>query len=746
MNTRPSSICSKDVDLEGLAKVIREKGQPVHVNVLARASVQSQLEAEAGQRSYVPGARYIQGETIRFRRQSATVKSVRIGGNPKQGRFNVLTLVLADGTERYMAAEVPGAPAQGRQPVTNEQVDRIIKEHGLAFRTAIQEAMSTDDRFVWFQDTRGDHWCLAEMLPGVGDEELGKVADVLVKELDDGEPVSKTTEELIRAVWGAGDDGSNTYALRAFALGQVLLSCVDVEPLGGRWVWTETWEAFTEREPLAVPRIHTQEEIAAGIPLASEAEAEEELRKEEVIAHDVMVADENVELEDLEAWRRNRPGYAVFTLSAPHYYEGWLPLTKQVERLFPPLEAGKQEVIFHHHFGNESESFRSWVDQERQRIWVSKDMYETFRCYGIYPGARLRVSYRTEREYDVATRPTTKTEPVRVWRMWLEDGEIRYSDDLEPRQYDIDDDVFVADVRFEDREALFQQAMSVGKSIFNLMWDQAKEWWEAHGGQDLYVTVEDLFEAIHYDEQGRMTSKATIAWEFWRRLAFKSAGSGKYLFQPRFGALVRRAGIRARLTPTRTIKETDRGHKTRSLTEIARKTQYTEREVDTAKQLKRPKASETAKMDRRILIRYVPKAGGRTSQVHFTREIAENYFHFVLGQPQTIRLQQLQLGSDLGPIESRPLVYSESNRNCRIEVSGARELGEHYPASGQRPIIVFEEVEEDLFRYVLLMPGDDGFAELAAHLDALPQGRALASDISDLGTILQIWPDYPISA
>jgi len=742
----------EDVRLEDLARMIREEGRPVYINKLAYAAVRAWLEARLGKRCYAPGSQYTPGETIQFNGELVTVKSVRLGGNPRQGQFKVLTLMLPDGTERYMAAGVGGAPSQDKNVISDREIRAIIAdEEGIAIRAVVQEALSRDSRFVWFQDDQDDQWCLEEMLPSVGDRELAKVADALVRELQNGEPVSKTTEELVQAAWGAGDDGSNLYALRAFALGRVLLSCIDVEYLGGRWVWAETWKAFTEREPLRSPVGRTRLD-PSGKMLILEAEAEEGSEGETAKSGPLLI-EEEVNLEDLEAWRRHRPRQAVFTLSARHYYEGWLPLTAKTARLFPPLAAGRQEVLFHYHFGYESGSFRAWVDRWERRMWVSREMYETFRRHRIYPGARLRISARNEREYDIATKSTDRTDPIRVWRMWLdEEGRIQYDVFPETPSYEVDGDVYVADVRFEDLEALFRQAEEVGKSIFQLMWEYAEEKRKAEGQRDIYVTIEEMFRAIHYNRQGRMTSKATIAWELWRREAFEPLGGGRYLFRPEFGVSIRRVRKRAgEASKERSRTAANKVQKTRSLAESIRKTQLLERESDPAGELIRAISPEMDKpecahMARRILIRYVPRAGKRTSQVHFTREIAENYFGFVLGQQRTIRLQQIQPGGASSPIEIRPLVYSESNRNCRIEVAGARELGEQYPASGQRPIIVFEEIEEDLFRYLPLLPGDEGYAELAAHLDSLPRSRALASDVISLGELLQIWPDYPVSS
>lgn len=543
-----SGMAAEDIDLQLLEQEIRKAGRPLHANILARAAVRAHLERAGSERSYAPGAQYAPQEVISFDGQQATVLAVEPASNPKQGAFKILTLMLEDGTERYMAAEVAGAPAEHKRSVTDAEVDQVIAEHGATVRAAVSDALGGDGRFVWFQDPQGDLWCLADMPPVVSEEDLAKVAAALPRDIENGELVSSTTEELVRAVWGSGDDGSAEYALRAFALGRALLECEGVEYMVGRWVWTGAWRAFTQREPLTSPRMPTQVEIPAGIAEASEAEIEEENRRELVAeTGDELPTEDASEAEDLESWRSNRLIHATFTLSARHYYEGWLPLTKQAQRLFPPFAAGKQEVIFHHHFADSPESFPAWVDREEGRIWVSKQMYETLRNHRIYPGARLRISARNEREYDIYTRPPTKEGTIRVWRMWLENGTIQYDPPYEePRQYDIDDDVFVADVRFEDLDALFRQAEKAGNSIFGLMYAKCVEWCEAQGRKDLLVTADDLFEAIHFDEEGRMTSKATIAWELWRRLAFKSVGGGSYLFRPKFGGLMRSAEIQTR--------------------------------------------------------------------------------------------------------------------------------------------------------------------------------------------------------
>jgi len=535
-----------DLNPDPLADLIRDGGRPVHLNVLTRHAVRTWLEARAEERHYAPGGQYKPGECIRFRGQRSIVTNVLPASNPVQGDFSILTIRLPDDTERLMAADIPDAPVERQQQVTQEAVDAYLDTKGEEARAAVREALKSDARFVSCSTPRGELWCLRDMVPKVTPDEVRSAEAILPRELVNSELISHATEELTAVIWGLDDDGSHDYALCAFALSRALDAREAVLNLGDRWAHAEAWEALrAERETLTSPRQPSDIEIPKGLPEPSAAEIQEEDMRE-LAEREIAEEDEpekgTKEQRDLESWRRDHPDHAVLTLRARHYYEGWLPLSTKVKRLFPPLSSGQQEVIFYHHFGDEPESFRAWVDWEQDRIWVSAGMYETFRGYGIYPGARLRISARNERAFDLATREADKSEPIRVWRMWLnEEREIEYDDFEEPRRYDTDDDVYVADARFEDLEALFRQAEETGNSIFGLMYEEAVARWKAKGREDLVVTADELHEAIHFDEQGRMVSKASIKWELWKRLAFKPLGGGRYLFQPRFGAAVRSA-------------------------------------------------------------------------------------------------------------------------------------------------------------------------------------------------------------
>lgn len=533
-----------ELDIAVFINFIREKGRPVHINTLTEHAAQMLMEAKAQRRHYAPGERYAVGEVIYFRDRCVTVASVQEAKNSAQGSFSILSLALPDGTECLMAAGIPDAPADDQQQsVTQDLGEKMLCQQKAETRNRVRTLLTADPRLVSSETLQGEFWCLDGIVPPVKENELRFVEKVLSKGLEDGEPVSFTTDELVQSMWSLEDDGGHEYALRAFALRRSLEQFEKVIDLGDRWASARAWKAFTERPPLEVPRVSSQVVIPEGIATTETVETDREPCQEEVEEGASEEPDEN-----LVTWRQDRPTDAIFILRARHYHNGWLPLSKSVRSVFPPLSSEKQEVRFHHHFGDEPESFRAWIDRREGRIWVSRGMYETFRSYGIYPGARLRISARNEREFDLATRRTRKSEPIRVWRMGLnEDGEIEYEDFEEPRRYEIDDDVYVADVRFEDREALLRQAEEVGNSIFGLMYEQSVDWWEKNERKDLIVTADQLYEAIHFDERGRMHSKATINWELWKRLAFKSLGGGRYLFQPEFEEKVHSADPRRRV-------------------------------------------------------------------------------------------------------------------------------------------------------------------------------------------------------
>ena len=156
--------------------------------------------------------------------------------------------------------------------------------------------------------------------------------------------------------------------------------------------------------------------------------------------------------------------------------------------------------------------------------------------------------------------------------------------------------------------------------------------------------------------------------------------------------------------------------------------------------------TESAPDNAPVLVRYIAGAGGRTSQIHFSRRIAESFFGLRPGDTNTIDVQEVQPGEPPGRLEKdRPLVFSASNRNSKIEMEGLKyRLPSDYPTDWYA-ILIVQQVRPRRYRYMSLVPGDDGYAELSGHLDRVPQrGRAFQEDTMTLDRLLEIWPSYPV--
>ncbi len=147
--------------------------------------------------------------------------------------------------------------------------------------------------------------------------------------------------------------------------------------------------------------------------------------------------------------------------------------------------------------------------------------------------------------------------------------------------------------------------------------------------------------------------------------------------------------------------------------------------------------------DSKVLVARVPAAGGRWHQVHYNREIVKGFFHIKPNSSQRLFLREVKPDGSLGPEEPRPLIYSEYNKNYKVEVAARR--GEEYPSSATPPIIVIREVGLRSFRYMLLMPGDKGYDKMLDFTKRYPSiGKGVPRVLTKMSTLLTEWPDCPL--
>lgn len=143
----------------------------------------------------------------------------------------------------------------------------------------------------------------------------------------------------------------------------------------------------------------------------------------------------------------------------------------------------------------------------------------------------------------------------------------------------------------------------------------------------------------------------------------------------------------------------------------------------------------------RILIAQVPRAGGRWAQVHFNTDVVQQYFRIMDYRTQRVYLTQVAPDGARADVEVRPCVYSQRNKNHKVEIGAAR--GAEYPEAP--PVLVFRERQLRVFDYMLLMPGDDGYGplfDLTQQLQTI--GRGFPRVITDMDTLERAWAGCPI--
>ena len=144
----------------------------------------------------------------------------------------------------------------------------------------------------------------------------------------------------------------------------------------------------------------------------------------------------------------------------------------------------------------------------------------------------------------------------------------------------------------------------------------------------------------------------------------------------------------------------------------------------------------------KILIAEVPKAGDRWHQIHFNVEVNVQFFKTKPNSSERVYLFEKVSPMQMGPEEVRPIVFSETNKNIKIEFAAKRRAS--YPLLG-RPILVVREIGTRIFHYMLLLPEESGHKEMIAFLDTHKSiGKGLRRCITKHEDLLTTWKNCPL--
>jgi len=154
-------------------------------------------------------------------------------------------------------------------------------------------------------------------------------------------------------------------------------------------------------------------------------------------------------------------------------------------------------------------------------------------------------------------------------------------------------------------------------------------------------------------------------------------------------------------------------------------------------------ADEGDERQYRVLAAVIPRAGDRWHQIHFNADVVERFIQMRSNSEQRAFLRSVNSDGQLGPEEQRPLVFSEINKNYKIEMSSRRD--HDYPDDAP-PLLVMKELGARIFHYMILFPGEDGYRQIESFIDERPAvGRGSPRVISTLEDLLSEWPDSPLA-
>jgi len=328
-----------------------------------------QLRRQAGGRVYAPKDIYETGEGIVFPAldwKHGKVKGVRSGNNPDLGEFDVLTIEMEDGAERFFASRLANH-ILNEEPASVEgddfDPDAILRANGHTLDRKLEATLQTDENIVRI----AGRWFPRALLIDVNVGHLNLAEAVL--DMSGGEPL--LTSSLLKDV--ALPEGLNP-KLAEFSLNLALQEDGRFDEVGpaGEVLW-----CLYRLEPEAVrdAPLHLQY-----IPIEFDSSALDE----DMVALEKQLDDE---LSDLEPDENEEPQEVTVSLIYPHLREGTLPLSTRVQSLFPTAYESPR-VRFTLIDGKTGQKMPGWVVREYKYVYGLQDWYK---ANDLMPGSLVSI-------------------------------------------------------------------------------------------------------------------------------------------------------------------------------------------------------------------------------------------------------------------------------------------------------------------------------------------------------------------
>jgi hypothetical protein len=354
-------------DVEFLHNHLFELETPLTARELVAVFINERIRAErlalqqrrqAGGKTYLPKESYQVGDDLIFPAlnwKHGKVTEVRAGKNPEVGTFDVLTVDLGNGSERFFAANLADHSLND-EPLNVEEnefdAEAILRENTSDLEKKIEAAFRADEELVRI----AGRWFPRALLVDVNIGHLNLAEAVL--DMAGGEPLP--TSALLKDV--ALPEGVNP-KLAEFSLNFALQEDERFDEVGpaGQVLWClRRLEPEEVRDaPLHLRYTPIEYDRAALTPemLSLEAQLDDELSEGE--------ANPNVDVKEV-----------TVALIYPHLRTGTLPLSARVRPLFPTAYESPR-VRFTLVDGRTKQKMPGWVVREYGYVFGLREWYKS---------------------------------------------------------------------------------------------------------------------------------------------------------------------------------------------------------------------------------------------------------------------------------------------------------------------------------------------------------------------------------
>ncbi len=375
-----STIQIAPKDIENLHTYLFERETPMTARDLAIALIDARINSEliaeknkqtSAGKNYVPKEKYRVGDEIvipALEWRKGRVTGLRSGINPSVGDFDVLTVLIEDGSERLFAANLPfhrlnDLPTEA--PQSDEMnPSKILREHGDGLEKKIESAFSLDTGLVRI----AGRWFPRALLVDINEGQLNLAEAVL--DMAGGEPLP--ADSLIKEIeLPEGIDPK----LAEFSLNHALQDDERFDEVGpaGQVLWClQRLEPEYVRE---VPPWLRYENVAHDRSILNDA-----VRKLESQLDDELTPAEVTDLQE-------EINSITVTLIYPHLRAGTLPMSPRARKLFPTAYESPR-VRFTLVDGKSRQRIPAWVVRQHGYVFGLREWYK---AHQLIPGSLVQI-------------------------------------------------------------------------------------------------------------------------------------------------------------------------------------------------------------------------------------------------------------------------------------------------------------------------------------------------------------------